>query len=182
MRRVDGRVPAGVGCGVAVGATYHFIAVLGEGVETAGLDVELLTGVGVTWSVFRASREDTSPTELDQLATSLAAAADSPALLGYVQHSDFAYIVATLPEGPTSRLVVSPEGADDYKEGAEALRLAAAQPGDPVARFEMWATLTGKPVGAERVREVVTTDWVVSEEALMAIAESLEIDVPWERL
>ena len=102
------------------------------------------------------------------------------ALAGFVEDSDFAFLLAATSEGTLVWLLIDPEGAEGYAEGAEALLLSSPRTGDEPERFATWSQLTPEPVDPNALRQILTGESVFSEEPMMAVFESLGIDVPWD--
>jgi hypothetical protein len=118
------------------------------------------------------------PSTIRDLALAAAASFDGVAVAGFVEDSDFAFLLATTSEGALVWLLINPEGAEDYAEGAEALQLSSPRTGEEAERFAMWSQLTPNPVEPDALRQLLSQDTVFREEPLMAVFESLGIQVP----
>lgn len=161
-----------------MGATFTVIAARGtqEPGEIARLD---RIDEGDAWSVFRPVDRYVYPSTIRDLTIEAATSVGGVALAGFVEDSDFAFLLAATYEGALVWLFIDPESAEDYAEGAEALQLASPRTGDEAERFATWSQRTPQPVDSDSLRELLGQDSVFSEEPMMAVFESLGIQVPW---
>ncbi len=129
--------------------------------------------------MFRPADRYAYPSTIRDLTFEAAKSVAGVALAGFVEDSDFAFVLAATSEGAQVWLLIDPEAAEDYAEAAEALQLSSPQTGDEPDRFAMWSQLTPKPVDSDSLRELLAQDSVFSEDPMMAVFESLGIQVPW---
>lgn len=120
------------------------------------------------------------PTTIRDLTIEVATSVGGVALAGFVEDSDFAFLLAATSDGALVWLFIDPESAEDYAEGAEALQLSSPRTGDEPERFAMWSQVTPRQVDADALRQVLEQDSLFSEEPMMAIFERLDIQVPWD--
>jgi hypothetical protein len=121
-----------------------------------------------------------TPSTVGDLTSALARLADSPAVSGFVEDSDWACLLAATQDGLAACLVMDPEGAEMYAEGQDALNLASQRGGDQVEAVATWSRLTSKPIDSQTLRRIVEVDTAFSEEPLMQAFKALGIDVPWD--
>jgi hypothetical protein len=164
-----------------MGSTYAVIAARGTQVPGEIAQLARIDG-GDDWSLFRPVDRFAYPSTIRDLTLEAAASVGGVALAGFVEDSDWAYLLASTSEGALVWLLIDPEGAEDYAEGAEALRLSSPRTGDEPERFAMWSQLTPKPIDAEAIRQVLEEDSLLSEEPMMAVFERLDIQVPWDEV
>lgn len=142
--------------------------------------LELGTKTQDGWSLYRPSERYAYPSTVGELTSVLARLADSPAVSGFVEDSDWACLLAATQDGLAACLVMHPEGAEDYAEGQDALSLASQRGGDQAEAVAMWSHLTSKPIDSQTLREIVEVETVFAEEPLMQAFRALGIGVPWD--
>jgi hypothetical protein len=161
-----------------MGSTFTVIAARGTQQPGEIPQLDRIEG-GDEWFLFRPSDRDAYPSTIRDLTHRAAKAVKGVALAGFVEDSDFAFLLAATSEGAQVWLLIDPEAAEDYREAAEALQLSSPQTGDEPERFAVWSKLTPKPVDSDSLRQLLAQETVFSEEPMMAIFESLGIHVPW---
>lgn len=160
-----------------MGTTFTIIAARGTQEPGELPQLERLDG-GDEWSLFRPVDRYPYPSTIRDLTIEAATSVGGVALAGFVEDSDFAFLLAATSDGALVWLFIDPEGAEDYAEGAEALQLSSPRTGDEPERFAMWSQQTPQPVDSDSLRQLLKQDSVFSEEPMMAVFESLGIQVP----
>jgi hypothetical protein len=161
-----------------MGSTFTVIAVRGTQQPGEIPQLDRIDG-GDEWFLFRPSDRYAYSSTIRDLTLQAAKAVKGVALAGFVEDSDFAFLLAATSEGAQIWLFIDPEAAEDYAEGAEALQLSSSQTGDEPERFATWSQLTPKPVDSDSLRQLLAQESAFSEETMMAVFESLGIHVPW---
>jgi len=162
-----------------MGTSFTCIAVLGKGDPARSPDARLRFDPPNGWRVYTPLDRSARPTAVEQIASALTRGPITLAVVGFVEDSDWAYIAGITPEGVVARIIIHPDGAEDYAAGQEVLSLASADRAAEADRLAMLAGLAGRGgLTAKRLLDVADVDSPYTEEPLFALFEELGIEVP----
>lgn len=163
-----------------MGTSLSFVAVLSPNRIPKSPDAQLDHESESGWRVFVPRDRYAYPSKVERIAGDLVREADELGVVGFVEDSDWSYLAGFTSDGPVTRLIVNPEGAEDYEEGEEVLSLVGA--GVDLRRqaesMSMFALLIGRQLSPDRIIEIARSDDTFAENPMYSLLDELGIDAP----
>jgi hypothetical protein len=149
-----------------------------EGTAPTHPDLVLRVDSPDEWRIYTPSDRYLLPSVVEAATADLVRRANGIGVVGSVQDSDWAYAAGVTPEGVAARIIFQPEVAAEFEEGQDLLTLATNGPADDATRFSIFASLLGRTITPERIREIDEMDTPFAEDCLFTLLDEVGISVP----